>query len=124
MQPTGRNSSGTPKALRNAVTRSPGTPKKQAPSPSSTAVSSMSSEAMPASTSQYGTGQRNSARSVQPLSGSAYRSRYAALFDSGTISSGARRISVSQPSGVPSAVVADQNSSRSSADSSTRNAQP
>jgi hypothetical protein len=46
------------------------------------------------------------------------------LFDSGTISSGARRIRVSQPSGVPSSVVAVQNRSRSSAVSSTRNAQP
>ena len=32
---------------------------------------------MPVSMCQYGTGQRASSRSVQPLSGSAYRSRYA-----------------------------------------------
>ena len=46
------------------------------PSPSSTAVSCISSAANPVSMSQYGTGQRLSSRSVQPLSGSAYRSRY------------------------------------------------
>ena len=64
-------------------------PKKQAPSPSSTAVSSISSAAIPVSMYQYGAGQRDSARSAQPLSACAYRSRYAALCASGTTTRGA-----------------------------------
>ena len=43
-------------------------PKKQAPSPSSTAVSSISSAAIPVSMYQYGAGQWDSAWSAQPLS--------------------------------------------------------
>ena len=73
--PTGVYSSGTPNSARNAAVRSPGMPKKQAPSRASTAVSSISSEAIAVSMCQYGTGQRASSRSVHPLSGSAYRPR-------------------------------------------------
>jgi hypothetical protein len=43
---------GTPKASWKAVSRAGGMPKKHAPRPSSTAVSSMSSDAIPVSTSQ------------------------------------------------------------------------
>jgi hypothetical protein len=50
----------------------------------------MSSAAKPVSMYQYGTGQRDSSRSVQPLSGCAYRSRYTSLDAIGTITSGAR----------------------------------
>ena len=46
------DAAGTPKAARKVASRSGGMPKKQAPRPSSTAVSSISSEAIPASTSQ------------------------------------------------------------------------
>ena len=63
--------SGTPNSARNAGTRSGGIPKKQAPRPSSTAVCRTSSDAMPVSMCQYGTGHRCSSRSAQPLSGSA-----------------------------------------------------
>src|SRR4029079_3678330 len=124
-QPIGVNSAGTPKALRNDAVWSGGTPKKHAPSSSSTALSSMSSVANPASISQYGTGHRASSRSVQPLSGSAYRSRYACLCDSGTISSGAFRMSRNHESAwSDSGTVAVQNRSRSSGVDSTRNAHP
>gem|GEM_PF-6677276 len=44
-------------------------PKKHAPSPASTAVSSISSDANPVSMSQYGAGHHASDRSVKPLSG-------------------------------------------------------
>ena len=54
-----------------AATRSGGMPKKQPPSPSSTAVSRISSAAIAVSRCQNGTGQRASSRSVQPLSRSA-----------------------------------------------------
>jgi hypothetical protein len=58
-------------AARRRATSPGATPKKHAPSPSSTAVWSMSSAAIPASTCQYGTAQRFSSRSAQPLSSSA-----------------------------------------------------
>ena len=64
-----RRGSRTPRAPQ--PTLSGGMPKKQAPSPSSTAVCRISSEAIAASMCQNGTGQRASSRSVQPLSGSA-----------------------------------------------------
>ena len=69
MAPTGVYAAGTSNAARNATVRSDGMPKKHAPRPSSTAVCRISSEAIPVSTCQYGTGQRASSRSVQPLSG-------------------------------------------------------
>src|SRR3954454_21869430 len=69
--PIGVHASGTPNASRNAVTRSGGMPKKQAPRPPSTAVCRISNDAMPVSMCQYGTGHRSSSRSAQPLSSSA-----------------------------------------------------
>ena len=62
--PIGMNRDGTAKADRYDGMRSGGMPKKHAPSPSSTAVSSINRLAMPASMCQYGTGQRDSSRSV------------------------------------------------------------
>ena len=44
-------------------------PKKHAPSPASTEVSSIISDAKPVSMSQYGEGHHASDRSVKPLSG-------------------------------------------------------
>ena len=78
-------------------------PKKQAPRPSSTAVCRISRLAIAASMCQNGIGQRASSWSVQPLSGSAYRRRYAALLEHGTITTGARIMPVSQASGASSA---------------------
>ena len=67
--PTALYSSGMRNAERNPAWS--GTPKNTAPSPASTAVWRMRRPAIPASMSQYGTGQRVSSRSVQPLSGRA-----------------------------------------------------
>jgi hypothetical protein len=53
----------------------------------------MLSAAMPASMSQYGTGHRFSSRSVHPLSAMAYLSRYCALFERHTMSTGALNMS-------------------------------
>ena len=71
MAPIGAYSSGMPNSERKRGRCSGMIPKKHAPSPSSTAVSSMSRDAIPVSMNQYGAGHRASARSSQPLSGSA-----------------------------------------------------
>ena len=71
----GRTCPGCRTRARTACSRSGGMPKKQAPRPSSTAVCRISRLAIAASMCQNGIGQRASSRSVQPLSGSAYRSR-------------------------------------------------
>src|SRR5215211_2424898 len=71
MTPTLSRRPGTLKASRTAPIRSVGMPKKQAPSPLSTAESRVAMLAIPASTNQYGADQRAGSRSVQPLSGSA-----------------------------------------------------
>ncbi len=89
MAPIGSRSSGTPNASRNRATSSGTMPKYSAARPSSTTVIRISSAAMPVSMCQNGTGQRVSSRSVQPLSGRAYRSRYTCLADIGTMTSGA-----------------------------------
>src|SRR3954471_10599041 len=125
MAPTGSKSSGMPNAARVAASCSGGMPKKHAPRPWSTAVSRIIRLAMAASMCQNGTGQRASSRSVQPLSASAYRSRYAALLLHGMITTGAAVMPPSQLSGSsPGVVVASQNRSTSSRRSRTRNAQP
>ena len=69
--PTGVWSPGTPNSARNGSTRSAGMPKKHAARPSSTAVSSISSDAIPVSTYQYGTDQTCSSGTMPPLSASA-----------------------------------------------------
>ena len=58
-----------PELRAEAPIRSGGSPKKHAPSPASTTVSSICREANPVSISQYGAGHRASLRSVHPLSG-------------------------------------------------------
>src|SRR6202453_3143215 len=68
---------------------------------------------------QNGTGHRASSRSVQPLSGSAYRSRYTRLQDSGTITSGAV-----VADGIAAPPAMSQKRLRSSSPVSTRNACP
>ena len=74
---------------------------------------------------QNGIGQRASSRSVQPLSGSAYRSTYAALLEHGTITTGARIMPASQRSGCStSSAVVRHHRRTSSGVSSTRKAQP
>jgi hypothetical protein len=60
----GVNSGGTSNASRNGSIRSTGIPKKHAPSPASTAVSSISRDANPVSMSQYGAGHQASERSA------------------------------------------------------------
>jgi hypothetical protein len=67
--PIGVNCGGTPNSVRNVSIRSLGMPKKQAPRPASTAVSSISNEAKPVSMSQYGAGHQASEWSAWPLSG-------------------------------------------------------
>src|SRR3954449_6794156 len=100
-------------------------PKKHAPRPSSTAVSRIRRLAIAASMCQNGTGQRASSWSVQPLSASAYRWRYAALLEHGMSTTGAVAMPRSQLSGSsPGVVVTSQKRSRSARSSSTRNAQP
>ena len=68
MAPMGVNWGGMPNSARKASIRSGGSPKKHAPSPASTTVSSICRDANPVSMSQYGAGHRASLRSVHPLS--------------------------------------------------------
>ncbi len=69
MAPIGVNCGGTPNSARKAPIWSAGSPKKHAPSPASTTVSSICRDANPVSMSQYGAGHHASLRSVCPLSG-------------------------------------------------------